>query len=140
MATFNKFNQFTADVANKIHNLGADVLKIMLVNSPAPVDTNTIKSNLTDIAAGFGYSAGGSAVTITGSTQVAGVYSLVGNDLVFTASGGTIGPFRYAVLYNDTQGTPVKPLIGWWDYGTSITLANAETFTVDFGAAVLTLT
>jgi hypothetical protein len=57
---------------------------------------------------------------------------LVLADVVFTASGGSVGPFRYAVLYDDTQTSPAKPLIAWWDYGSSITLADTETFTVDF--------
>jgi hypothetical protein len=112
----------------------------MLVNSPAPVATNSIKGDLTEISAGNGYSAGGSAVTITSSAQSGGTYSLVGNDLVFTAAGGSIGPFRYAVFYNDTPTSPADPLIGWWDYGSSVTLADGETFTVDFGASILTLT
>ena len=134
MASFNKFNSFVEAVAEKVHNLGADTLKIMLTNS-APVATNTQKSNLTDISAGNGYSAGGTPVTVTASSQTSGTYSLVGNDVVFTASGGSIGPFRYAVLYNDTATN--KELIGWFDYGSSITLANGENFTVDFGATIL---
>lgn len=138
MATFNKFNSFVEDVAEKVHNLGADTLKVMLTNS-APSASNTVKANLTEISAGNGYTAGGSAVTITGSSQTSGTYSLVGTDLVFTASGGTIGPFRYAVLYNDTPTSPADPLIGWWDYGSSLTLASGETFTVDFGSSILTL-
>lgn len=136
MASFNKINSFVENVAEKVHNLGSDTLKIMLTNS-APVATNTVKANLTDISAGNGYTAGGSAVTITGSSQTTGTYSLVGTDLVFTASGGTIGPFRYAALYNDTAAN--DELIGWWDYGSSVTLADGETFTVDFGATILTL-
>ncbi len=62
-----------------------------------------------------------------------------GTDIVFTASGGAIGPFRYAILYNDTPTSPADPLIGYWDYGSSITLADTETFTVDFGATLFTL-
>lgn len=136
MATFNKFNSFVEAVAEKVHNLGSDSLKIMLTNS-APVATNTQKTNLTEISAGNGYAAGGTAVTVTASSQTSGTYSLVGNDVVFTASGGSIGPFRYAVLYNDTATN--KELIGWFDYGSSITLANGENFTVDFGATILQL-
>lgn len=138
MATFTKFNAFVEHLAEKVHNLGADTLKVMLTNS-APSASNTVKADLTEISAGNGYTAGGSAVTITSSAQSAGTYSLVGNDVVFTASGGSIGPFRYAVLYNDTPTSPADPLIGWWDYGSSITLADGETFTVDFGASILTL-
>ena len=139
MAAYNKFNSFVEDVAEKVHNLQTDVLKIMLTNA-APVASNTVKANLTDIGAGFGYTAGGTAVTITASSQTAGVYSLVGSNVVFTAAGGTIGPFRYAAIYNDTQTAPAKPLIAWWDYGSALTLNDTETFTVSFGASILTLT
>ncbi len=131
MASFNKFNSFVEALAEKVHNLGSDTLKIMLTNS-APVATNTVKADLTEISAGNGYSAGGTAVTITSSAQSSGTYKLVGNDVVFTASGGSIGAFRYAVLYNDTATN--DELIGWWDYGSSITLLTGETFTVDLDA------
>ncbi len=129
-ASFNKFRAFVENMAEGVHNLGADTLKILLTNT-SPVNTNSVKADLTEISAGNGYTAGGTAVTITSSSQSAGTYKLVGNDVVFTASGGTIGPFRCAVLYNDTPTSPADPLIGWWDYGSSITLAAAETFTVD---------
>lgn len=132
MATFTKFQSFVEAVAEKTHNLGSDVLKVMLCNT-APVNTNTVKANLTEISAGNGYTAGGTAATITSSAQSSGTYKLVLADVVFTASGGTIGPFRYAVLYNDTATN--DELIAFWDYGSSITLAAGETFTVDFDAS-----
>ena len=131
MASFNKFNSFVEAVAEKVHNLGSDSLKVMLTNS-APSAANTQKSDLTDISAGNGYTAGGTAATISSSSQSSGTYKLVLADVVFTASGGSIGPFRYAVLYNDTATN--KELIGWWDYGSAVTLADGETFTVDFDA------
>jgi len=130
MAAFNKFNQFVEDVAEKVHNLGSDSLKILLTNT-APVATNSIKTDITEITAGNGYTAGGGAVTITASVQTSGTYKLTGNDVSFTASGGSIGPFRYAVLWNDTPTSPADPLIGWWDYGSNLTLTDANTFTVD---------
>ena len=132
MASFNKFSSFVETLAEKSHNLGADTLKIMLTNS-APIASNTVKADLTDISAGNGYTAGGTAVTITTSAQTAGLYKLVGDDVVFTASGGSIGPFRYAVLYNDTATN--DELIGWWDYSSSITLLAGETLTVDLDAS-----
>lgn len=140
MAVFNKFNSFVEDVAEKIHNLGADALKIVLSNV-APVATNTILANITQIAAGNGYATGGSAVTVTASSQTAGLYKLVANDVIFTATGGAIATFRYAALYNDTPTSPVDPLIGWWDYGAAVNLADTETFTVDLDQTngVLTL-
>ncbi len=138
MATFNKFNAFVEDLAEKVHNLGSDTLRILLTNS-APVAANSVKGDLTEISAGNGYTAGGTAATTSSSAQTSGTYKLALADVVFTASGGSIGPFRYAVLYNDTSAS--DSLIGWWDYGSSITLATTETFTVDFDgtAGVMTL-
>lgn len=130
MASFNKFNQFVGDVGAKVHNLNADTLKILLTNT-APAATNAVKADLTEISAGNGYTAGGTAVGSSAYSQTSGTGKLTGNDVVFTASGGSIGPFRYAVLYNDTPTSPADPLIGWWDYGSAVTLQNGETFTVD---------
>lgn len=132
MAAFNKFNQFVADVFHKVHNLNtsADTLKVLLTNT-APTSSNAVKADLTEISAGNGYSAGGTASTISASSQSSGTLKVVAGDVVFTASGGSIGPFRYAVWYNDTPTSPADPLIGWHDYGSSITLADGETFTVD---------
>ena len=137
MATFNKFNCFVEDVAEKKHNLGADTLKVALTNS-APVATNTVLANITQIAGGNGYTTGGTQAVISSSTQTSGTYKLVLADVVFTASGGSIGPFRYAVLYNDTATN--DELIGWYDYGSSITLATGETLTVDFDPSTGALT
>ena len=128
MAAFQKINSFVEAVAEKVHNLGADTLKVMLTNT-APLSTNTVKANLTEISAGNGYTAGGATPAISSSAQTSGTYKLVLADVVFTAAGGSIGPFRYATLYNDTATN--KELIGFWDYGSSITLLTGETFTWD---------
>lgn len=129
MATFTKFNSFVEACAEKAHNLGSDTLKVMLTLT-APVATNSVKADLTEIAGGNGYTAGGTAVTITSSAQSSGTYKLVGNDVVFTASGGAIANFRYATLYNDTATN--DELIGFWDYGSTVTLNDGESLTVDF--------
>lgn len=138
MASFNKFYPFVEAVAEKVHNLGSDTLKVMLSNT-APSTANSVKTDITEISAGNGYTAGGATVTITSSAQTSGTYKLVGSDVTITASGGSIGPFRYVVFYNDTAAS--KNLIGWWDYGSSITLASGDSFTVDFDATngILTL-
>lgn len=139
MAAYNKFNQFVQDIANKKHDLSADTFKIMLTNV-APVATNAVFGDLTEITAQNGYSAGGTASTITSSTQTSGTEKWILQNVVFTAS-GTVGPFRYAALYNSTQTTPNKPLIAWWDYGSAVTLANGDTFTwsPDASNGVLTI-
>lgn len=129
MAAYNKFQQFSEDILVGVHDFDAHVFKIMLTNT-APVATNSVKANLTEISAGNGYTAGGTATTIS-VTETSGTSKVTGTDVVFTAT-GAVGPFRYAVLYNDTPTSPADPLIAWWDYGSSISLANTETFTVDF--------
>lgn len=140
MASFVKYDRFVENLAEKVHNLGSDTLKIALTNTAPNVDTHTVLADITEIGAGNGYSAGGTAVTVTGSSETAGSYTLTQSaDVVFTASGGSIGPFRYAVFYNDTPTSPADPLIGYWDYGSSITLLTGETFTVDMGATILTI-
>lgn len=139
MASFSKFNSFVEHLAERVHNLGSDTLKVMLTNS-APTASNSVFADLTEISAGNGYTAGGTAATISSSAQSGGTYKLVLADVVFTASTGTIGPFRYAVLYNDTPTSPADPLIGWWDYASSITLQDTETFTVNFDGTTGVLT
>lgn len=130
MAAYNKFNDFSEQLANGVQNFATDVYKVALSNT-APVATNTILSDITQISAGNGYTSGGSTTTIT-LAEVTGTTTVSGTQVVFTASGGSIGPFRYVVLYNDTTTSPSKPLVAWWDYGSSITLADGETFTIKF--------
>ena len=140
---FNKFTDLSEQLTRGIHAFGTHVFKVMLTNV-APVSTNTIRGNLTEIAAGNGYTTGGAAVTISVS-ETAGVTTVSGDKLTFTASGGAMAAFRYAVLYNDTATSPADALVGWWDYGSSITLASGESFAVKFSdsdttGAVLTVT
>jgi hypothetical protein len=137
VASFQKFNAFVEAEAEKKHNLGSDTLKVMLTNS-APVATNSVKADLTEISAGNGYTAGGTAATTTSSSQTGGTYKLVLADVVFTASGGAIGPFQYAVLYNDTATN--DELIGFYDYGSPVAIGDGETLTVDFDASAGVLT
>lgn len=140
MAAFSKFNQFVEDMAKGVHNLNTGSIKIMLTDV-APVATNTIKANITEITAANGYSAGGSAAAFVSGAQTSGTYKLVLSPVVFTASGGSIAQFRYAVLYNDTPTSPADPLIGWYDYGAEINVTNGNSFTValDPTAGVFTL-
>ncbi len=141
MATFNKYQCFVENVAEKVHNLASDTLKVALTNTAPNAATHALLSDISEISAGNGYTAGGNQTVQSSSAQTGGVYTLASADpATWVASGGSLGPFRYAVLYNSTPTSPLKPLIGWWDYGSSITLATGETFTVDLGASTLTLT
>jgi hypothetical protein len=94
---------------------------------------------VTELTTGGGYTSGGATTTVTGVAESAGTSTIATSDVVFTASSGTIGPFRYAILYDDTPTSPADPLIAWWDYGSAITLQDTETFTVNFGASTFTI-
>lgn len=142
MATLQKFNQFTLDLANNVHSFSSHTFKVMLTNT-APTAANSVKADITEIAAGNGYTAGGNTCTYTSLTQSGGVAKLIMQDpAAWVASGGTIGPFRYFVLYNDSVASPVKPLIGYWDYGSAITLNDTERVLLDMDQVngVLTIT
>jgi hypothetical protein len=133
MASFNKFNAFVEYLAEGVFDLQSHTLKIALTDT-APSASDSVFADLTEISAGNGYSAGGLAATVASSGQSGGTYKLVLDDVTVTASGGSVGPFRYFVLVDDTPTSPADPLIGWWDYGSSITLADGESITVDFDA------
>lgn len=133
MASYNKFNVYVEDLIEGVHDWDAHTFKLMLTNT-APVATNTVKANLTEITAANGYTAGGTATTIT-TSQTSGTAKAVGTDVTWTASGGTIGPFQYVVLYNDTPTSPADPLVAWWDYGSALTLADGDSFTADVNAS-----
>ncbi len=135
MAAYNKFESFVGDLAAKLHDLygtsDADLLKCFLTNE-LPLAADTVKLDMAEIGAGNGYTAGGDDVQNDGS-EAAGTFTLTGTKIVWTASGGTIGPFQYVVLYNDDVTSPiVDALIAWWDYGSALTLLDGETFTVKF--------
>lgn len=132
MATYNKFNQFVEDLAKGVHNLTngtTGALTVALTAAAnAPVATNSVLANLTQISY-TGLST--RVITYTSSAQTSGTYKLILADLTLTSS-GTVGPFRYVVIYNDTPTSPADPLICWFDYGSDITLNNGESLLIDF--------
>lgn len=141
MASFVKFNTFVEALAEGGHNLGSDDLKFALTNTAPTAATDTVFDPITKHpapAAANGYTTGGHAATIDSSAQSGGTYTLAcTTDVVITATAGGIGPFRYVILYNDTSATDL--LIAYWDYGSSITLAAGETFTIDVTSSLLTI-
>ena len=130
MASYNKFNDFSEQLVNGVHDFDANTFKVALSNS-APTASNTVLADITQISGTNGYTTGGTATTIAVS-ETSGTTTVTGTQVVFTASGGSMGPFRYVVLYNDSATSPLDALVAWWDYGSSITLADGETFTVKF--------
>ena len=131
MATYNKFQSWV-QYKNEGANCGTDQFAVALTNS-APVATNSVLADITQIS----YTNLSSRnVTTTSSSQTGGIYTLVLADLTLTAT-GSVGPFQYAVLFDDTVAG--DPLVGWWDYGSSITMASGQTFLIDFTGAAITL-
>ena len=130
MATFNKY-QNGVEVLVTTANISTDGFKFALTNTAPNAATHTVLADINEIAAGNGYTAGGPSVSVTGS-ETGGTYTLAQDATVtITASGGSIGPLRYVVFYDDT--VTGDPLLSYFDYGSSITINDGETF--DIGAA-----
>ena len=128
MATYNKFNQTVEDLGNGVHDLAADQLVVALTNT-LPVATDSVLADLTEIAY---TNLSTRNITTTSATQTAGTYRPILVDLTLTASGGAVAGFRYVVVYNDTPTSPADPLIAWYDYGSTVTMQDGETFLIDF--------
>ena len=131
MATYTKFQDFSEQLVEGIHDWDAHTFKVLLTLT-APVVTNTVKADLTEIAGGNGYTAGGATTTIA-TSETTGTTTVTGTEVTWTASGGAIANFRYAVLYNDTSAS--DNLVAFWDYGSTVTVATGETFTAKFNNA-----
>ena len=142
MATYTKFQAFVGDLVNKVHDLvgtspgsDCDVLKVYLTNTAPNAAAHAVKADLAEISTGNGYT-GPVAITNNGANS-GGTLTLSGLSVQIAASGGTIGPFRYVVLYNDTPTSPLDPLIAYADYGAALTLQAGETFDIKFNSAAV---
>jgi hypothetical protein len=132
MAAYNKFQVFVQDICQGVHNLATGALTVALTaTANAPVATNTVLANLTQIAY---TNLSARVITTTSCVHTTGTLKLVLADLVLTAS-GTVAAFQYVVVYNDTPTSPADPLIAWFDYGSALTLLTGETLTLDFDQA-----
>jgi len=137
MATYNKFESFVEALLNGTHNFNAsgNVFEVYLSNATPSASADLLKADLAEISTGNGYTG---AVDIQNAiSRTGGTASVTAVDVVITAT-GAVGPFRYVVVFNETATD--DPLVCWWDYGSSISLANGETFTIDFGSSLFTLT
>lgn len=138
MATYNKYQHFVEAVGLKLHDLNTDTIKIALTNTTPNAGTHEGLADITEISAGNGYSAGGNVVANNSYSQTGGTATFDGDTIVFTASGGSIATFRYAVLYNDTS-TGDK-LIAYYDSGSAQDITDGNTFTVTVTTTLFTLT
>lgn len=137
MASYNKYDIFVEDFTNKIHDLfgtagsGADTCKVLLSNTAPNASTHAVRADTTELSTANGYTSGGQS-TANAGTRSTGTVTINGTNVTWTASGGSVGPFRYVILYNDTPTSPADPLIAWWDYASNLTLLDGESFTVKF--------
>ena len=135
MATYNKFQCFVEDLAEKKHNLASDTLKVAFSNaSNAPSASADVK--LADITTIDAANLGDTTVSVTSSSQTAGTYKLVVTDKTLTAV-GAVPAFRYVIIYNDTAAN--DELICFFDYGSEVTLVSGDTFKLDFGTELFSL-
>lgn len=137
MATFTKFESFSEVLAEGGHNLDTNTLNVLLTNDAPSASLDAVRADLTsELATGNGYTLGGADIQ-NATSRTGGTTSVTAVDVTFTASGGSVGPFRYAVVFNDTHASDA--LVGFYDYGSAVTLADGESFTIDFGASLLTV-
>ena len=149
MASFTKVNDFVVNLANEM-DLDSDTLKVALCNTDPTSGTNIVDdgngvlANITEIS--YTNLSDRTLANVT-STQTSGTYKLSADDKILTASGGSVAPFRYVIVYNDSPDSPEldhsisDPIVGYYDYGSSLTLNDGDTFTIDIGNnGLLTLT
>jgi hypothetical protein len=136
MATYIKFQQFVEDMGLKVHNLNTDTVKFYLTNTAPDVAADAVKADLAGITEENGYAA---ADVTNEYAQASGTATLDGTSVTWTASGGSFGPFRYVVMFNDTPSSPADPLISYWDYGSAITINDGESFTANIPTNLFTL-
>jgi len=137
MATYNKFNQFVEDLSHKVHDMSSDTFTVALTAAAnAPVATNTVLANLTEVS--YTNLSSRTLGAPTTSAQTSGTFTQLWPDLVLTAS-GAVATFRYVVIYNNTPTSPADPLVCWYDYGSDLTLASGETLTIDFTTSSFTI-
>lgn len=135
--SFNKIESFVGQLGLAGHNLNTDTIECYLSNAAPSASADDVKADIAEIATGSGYT--GPEDTTNTYSEASGTGTLAGTDIVITAS-GNIAQFRYVILQNTTPSSPLDPLIGWWDYGSALDLVNGESFTIDFGASILTIT
>ena len=135
MAAYNKFEAFVFELGLGTHQLHAagHLLKVYLTDNAPSTSADSVKADLVGATEENGYAA---ADIQNDYTETTGTGTMTAVDVVVTAT-GAVGPFQYAVIYNSTPAD--DDLIAWWDYGSSISLADGETFTIDFAASVLVI-
>ena len=138
MASYVKYQDFSEQLAKGVHQLHAagHTVKVLLSNTAPNAATHTVRADASELSTGGGYTSGG-VDTQNDLSESGGTTTVTGVSLAITASGGTIGPFRYVIAYNDSTTSPADALIGYWDYGSSITLADGEVFNIKFNNAAV---
>ncbi len=144
MATFAKINDWILNLHNAPDiEIDTDTLQIALSNTAPASETNNPTADTFGVLAQvtqISYTNYTDDMTVdrvlegTGSTVSSGVYKLDANDIVITASGGTLADFRYLYLFDQTAATPIDPLMGNWDHGSTITLLTGEAATITWNA------
>lgn len=138
-STLTLCQDFPEQLGKGVHNFSANTYKIALSNTAPNVATMTTLADIGQISAGNGYTSGGTALSSTSFTETGGTATFIAADLVFTAAGGSMATFQYGWIYNDSATSPADALVGYYNYGTPVTLGDTETMTFDFTTSILTI-
>jgi len=140
MATFNKINDWVEN-EGEVADLDGDTFIVALSNTapgsestPPTGDGAGVLANVTQISY---TNCSSRTLSLASSSQTSGTYTIDFSNITLTASGGNVGPFRYVYIYDDTPTSPADPLVCYFDYGSSITLADGETLDITFNASGL---
>ena len=133
MVAFTKINSFVENLAEKFIDLSGAALTIALTNTSHTAAWDEL-ADLTEVSY---TNLSSRVITVSASSQTSGTYKLVLTDLTLTAS-GSVGPFQYVYIYDDDSTN--DKLICYYDYGSAVTLANGDTFVIDFDGSAGALT
>lgn len=133
-ASYVKHYNFPLDLLNGEHDFTNGTYKMAATNTLPDVAADFTFDDITEISSGNGYPAGGITLTISDVSQTSGTAKATITDDTIDASGGSIGPFRYLVLYREVTESPgvTNPIVGHYDYGSAKTISNGESFPIDF--------
>lgn len=140
MASFVKYQQFAVDLAAGVHTLttAGSQLKVCLSNTAPTVATDAVLADVTQIAYTNITETMPADTTNVGAETPGGTWDVSGTDITLNAT-GNVATFQYVILYNDTPTSPADPLIGYWDYGSSVSMVSGDSFTINFGANIFTI-
>lgn len=135
-STFTLFDEAIKYLMDGTIDLDTHTFKAYLSNTAPDKALHNAKADIAGITEQNGYTELTLTASYTETGAGTGVWRFAHNaDWTVTASGGSFGPFRYVIIYDDTVTVPeADVLLGYFDYGSAITVNTGESFVLDLDA------